>query len=283
MADSLIVLDFDGTMTDAEAEAGPFREGYLDDIATLAGLPRAEVEALAARFDAEVAAHPEREGWRFYGHIVAPATVDPYLRIMPVARRILDAAGVLQDEVVRTRLLDGVLYKHNYPRTRTVFRPGAADLLQALLPRSAWVVTNSHTEAVAHKIALLDATVDGTLAAWQGRVRGRARKYELDADWQGAPASMALPGLPRPVLLRRRAYFEVLDGLRRGAGLDWSEVCVVGDIFELDLALPWALGARVGLLANAHTPPWERAFFQDAPRAVILNDLPAAGRWLLGG
>lgn len=280
MSDPLIVLDFDGTMTDAEAEAGPFRAGYLDDIATIAGLPRGAVEAMAARFDAEVAAQPEREGWRFYGHIVAPATVDPYLRIMPVARRVLDAAGVLPDEGLRTRLLDGVLYKHNYPLTRTVFRPGAAALLRALLPRPAWVVTNSHTEAVQHKIALLDQAEGGALAAWQGRVRGRARKYELDPDWAGAPEALALPGLPRPVLLRRRAYFEALDALRREVGVQWSEVRVVGDIFELDLALPWSLGARVGLLANAHTPPWEQAFLQNAPRAAILNDLTEVGAWL---
>ena len=61
---TLLVLDFDGTMTDAEREGAPFRGAYLDDIATLAGLPRDEVESLAVGFEAEVAANAHEEGDR---------------------------------------------------------------------------------------------------------------------------------------------------------------------------------------------------------------------------
>ncbi|MFM2152956.1 MAG: hypothetical protein RL199_1391, partial [Pseudomonadota bacterium] len=38
----LVILDFDGTMTDAEAEGAPFRDGYLQDLATLTGRPLEE-------------------------------------------------------------------------------------------------------------------------------------------------------------------------------------------------------------------------------------------------
>ncbi|MBL8615455.1 MAG: HAD family hydrolase [Deltaproteobacteria bacterium] len=283
MAGALTVLDFDGTMTDAEAEAGPFRAGYLDDLAVITGLPRDEVEALALRFADEVAARPAVEGWRFLGHVVAPASVDPYLRMMPVARRLLDHAGALRDEAERTRVLDGVLYKHNYVKTGTVFRPGAGALLRALLPTAARVVTNSHTDAVVTKLERLAAAEDPGLAAWTGRVHGRARKYELDPAWDGVPEALQLPGLDRPVLLRRRAYFEVLDALRREAGCSWAEVSVMGDIFELDLALPLALGARVLLLTNAHTPPWERAWLATQERALLVEDLAAAQAALLPG
>ena len=34
---TVLVLDFDGTMTDAEAEGRPFRDGYLEDLCTLVG------------------------------------------------------------------------------------------------------------------------------------------------------------------------------------------------------------------------------------------------------
>ena len=69
--------------------------------------------ANAEGFEAEVAADPQAYGWLFHGHIVAPATVDPYLRIMPVARKIFDHYGAFQSEADRTRLLDGILYKYN--------------------------------------------------------------------------------------------------------------------------------------------------------------------------
>ena len=33
----VLVLDFDGTMTDAEAEGRPYRQGCLEDLAVLCG------------------------------------------------------------------------------------------------------------------------------------------------------------------------------------------------------------------------------------------------------
>ena len=50
----VIVLDFDGTMTDAEAEGAPFRTGYIADIKTLVGAETDEQR------DTEDEAEPER-------------------------------------------------------------------------------------------------------------------------------------------------------------------------------------------------------------------------------
>ena len=106
MSKRLLVLDFDGTMTDAEEEGRPFRLGYLEDIAALAGAPLDEVVSLADRFEAVVNERPGDYGWVFGGRIVAPSTVDPYLRIMPVARMILDHYGVFTVSDERDRLLE---------------------------------------------------------------------------------------------------------------------------------------------------------------------------------
>ena len=263
----LVILDFDGTMTDAEAEGAPFRDGYLQDLATLTGRPLEEVLALAERFEAEVAQNPDDHGWMFHGHIVAPASVDPYLRIMPVARKIFDAFGAFSSEADRTRLLDGILYKYNYQKTRIAFRTGAREALAGLEGTETYVVTNSHTEAVRAKVEALGA---GWLAP---RVHGRAQKYVIDDAFDLVPERLQLPGLSRPVLLRRRAYFEVLDGLRKSAGATWADVLVVGDIFELDLSLPLALGARVGLVVNDFTPAYERAFVEAHERGTLVAAL----------
>ncbi|HTM22704.1 MAG TPA: hypothetical protein VL172_19410 [Kofleriaceae bacterium] len=267
----VLVLDFDGTVTDAEVEGRPFRDGYLEDLAVLTGRPADEVRAAAERIEAEVAGEPGEHGWIYDGKIVAPAIVDPYLRMMPVARRLFDDYGCFADPADRVRLLDGILYKYNYQKTATAFRPGAAELLARLAGTPSWVVTNSHTEPVQAKIRSLDP--HGGLDWWLGRVRGRARKYVVDEAFTAVADTLALPGLDRPVHLRRRHYHEALAALLAEAGASWDQLLVAGDIFELDLALPLACGARVALVVNAHTPAYERAYVESHPRGHLVTAL----------
>jgi phosphoglycolate phosphatase-like HAD superfamily hydrolase len=273
---TVLVLDFDGTMTDAEIEGRPFVDGYLEDLAALVGRGAgdAEIAAIAAEVDAEIAASPDRYPFLWMGRPVAPATVDPYLRMVPTAHRILDKFGALASATDRARLLGTVLYKYNYAKTlgHPAFRPGAGEMLRALAGRDAYIVTNSDTHAVAGKIAALDREVSGV--AWlTSRVRGHARKFDVDDTWSGAPAELAVTGLDRSVLLRRRMYHDILRALLDDHGATFAELVVVGDIFELDLAMPLALGARVGLVAGAQTPPHEVAYVASHPRGRVLRAL----------
>lgn len=273
---TILVLDFDGTMTDAEAEGRPFREGYLDDLCALVGRPAQdpEIRAIADEVEAELLRAPEAHPFLWMGRAVAPATVDPYLRMVPIAHRILDRFEAIPSPVDRGRLLGSVLYKYNYAKTlgHPVFRAGAAAALGKLAGKDAWIVTNSDTHAVAGKVAALDREHPGI--AWlTARVRGHARKFDLDDAWTGAPATLDVPGLGRPVLLRRHNYHRILREILDAAGAEFADLVVVGDIFELDLAMPLALGARVGLVASGHTPAYERAFVEGHPRGRIIEDL----------
>ena len=273
---TVLVLDFDGTMTDAEAEGRPFTDGYLEDLCALVGRPAgdADVLAMAAEVEGELASAPAAHPYRWMGRAVAPATVDPYLRIVPIAHRILDKFGVLAGSDDRTRLLAGVLFKYNYAKTlgRPVFRANAGKILRELGGSPTWIVTNSDTHAVASKIAALDRETPGV--AWlTSRVRGYARKFEVDDAWTHAASELAIPGLDRPVLLRRRAYFETLRSVLEEANATFADLVVAGDIFELDLAMPLSLGARVALVASARTPAYEREFVGTHPRGRIVEDL----------
>jgi hypothetical protein len=273
---TVLVLDFDGTMTDAEAEGRPFRDGYLDDLCALVGRPAKDPEILgiAEAVEAELARAPAAHPFLWMGRPVAPAAVDPYLRMVPIAHRILDRFGAIPSPQDRARLLGNVLYRYNYARTlgHPVFRAGAGDVLRGLAGSHAWIVTNSDTHAVAGKIAALDREAPGV--GWlASRVRGHARKFDVDDAWTGAPAELAVPGLGRPVLLRRRAYHDILREVLGAAGAAFTDLVVIGDIFELDLALPLALGARIGLVASAHTPPYERAFVEAHPRGRVIEAL----------
>jgi hypothetical protein len=271
-----LVLDFDGTMTDAEAEGRPFRDGYLEDLAMLVGLAADDpaVRTIADEVEAELLAAPGSHPFMWMGRPVAPATVDPYLRMVPIAHRILDAYGAIPGAEDRARLLGSVLYKYNYAKTlgHPVFRTGAGAMLSSLSGTATWIVTNSDTHAVAGKVAALDREAPGV--AWlTSRVRGFARKFDVDDGWTGAPGEMTIPGLARSVLLRRRSYFEILRQVVEEAGSSFEELVVVGDIFELDLALPLALGARVGLVVSSRTPDYERAYVTAHPRARLIEDL----------
>lgn len=273
---TVLVLDFDGTMTDAEAEGRPFRDGYLEDLAALTGRPAGdpEITALADEVEAELLRAPASHPFLWMGRAVAPATVDPYLRMVPIAHRILDRYGAIPGAADRGRLLGSVLYKYNYAKTlgHPVFRPGAGDVLKALGGTEAFIVTNSDTHAVAGKVAQLDRETPGV--AWlTSRVRGHARKFDVDDAWTGAEAELAVPGLERPVLLRRRMYHDILKALLDAAGATFADLVVVGDIFELDLAMPLSLGARVGLVASERTPAYEAAFVEAHPRARLITDL----------
>ncbi len=268
---SLLVLDFDGTMTDAEVEGEPFARGYLEDLALLVGRPVDDPELLGlvevAR--ARVESDPEA-AFVWMGKPVAPSRVDPYLRMVPIAHAVLDAFGMFDNAHDRGVLLGRLLYKYNYAKTAIAPRAGARALLAALAGTDTWVVTNSYTEHVEKKIQLIDGG-GGELAWLAGRVRGNASKFEIDEAWEAAPATMHLDGLRRPVLLRRRKYHAALAELL--AGRPFAELTVVGDIFELDLAMPLALGARIGLVASAQTPPHELAFVEAHPRGQVIRDL----------
>jgi phosphoglycolate phosphatase-like HAD superfamily hydrolase len=272
----VFVLDFDGTMTDAEAEGRPFRDGYLEDLCVLAGRAPGdpEIAAMAADVESELALAPGAHPFVWSGRAVAPATVDPYLRMLPIANRILDRFSAFANATDRGRLLSSVLYKYNYAKTlgHPVFRDGAGDLLRRLAGTPSWIVTNSDTHTVAHKIAALDRESPGI--AWlTSRVRGFARKFDVDDTWTGAPAELQLPGLDRPVLLRRRAYHDILRSVLDEAGAGFVDLIVIGDIFELDLAMPLAMGARVVLVASGHTPGYERDYVSSHPRGRVVDHL----------
>jgi hypothetical protein len=273
---TVLVLDFDGTMTDAEAEGRPFRDGYLDDLCLLVGRAAGDTEvlALADEVEHELERAPASHPFSWLGRAVAPATVDPYLRMVPIAHRILDCFGAVADATDRSRLLGSVLYKYNYAKTlgHPVFRRNAGEVLRALGGTPTWIVTNSDTHAVAGKIAALDHVTPGV--AWlTSRVRGYARKFDVDDAWTTAPAELDMPGLARPVLLRRRAYHDIVRTILDEAEATFADLVVVGDIFELDLAMPLALGARVGLVTSPRTPEYEREFVVAHPRARLINDL----------
>ncbi|MHA7627518.1 HAD family hydrolase [Corallococcus sp. M7] len=262
MGIACVVLDFDGTFTDVLAEGEPFLKHFQDALYGVLGQDASQAWA------EEVAALHEgvdQYGWEVAGRIVAPATADPYLTATCTAHRLLKRFGKGDDEALRTDTVQ-TLYREAYRHSATAFKAEAKEVLEALLATGlpVSVVTNAHTELVEAKLDKL---------APKGRERlkvfGDARKFQLedteprDARFDALPEALHLDGvLGRPVYLRRGRYFSALKRIWDATHTGPESTLVAGDIFELDLAMPAALGAHVQLVERANVMPYERAAVQ---------------------
>ncbi len=263
MAIRCVVLDFDGTFTDVVAEGAPFVRHFRKRLFERTGR---ELEGEWAEVEAEVLASTEEHGWEVGGRAVAPATADPYLMANFVARRLCDRYGLLTDTAERMEVLDA-LYRESYSRADTAFKPEAREVLEALLETGlpVFIVTNAHTATVEAKLDMLAPRGRERL-----RVHGDARKFlleppaEPDALFDALPESMRVEGaLVRPIFLRRGHYYDALSHIWRETDTSPEATLVAGDIFELDLALPAALGAQVQLVARANCLEYERRAIAD--------------------
>jgi hypothetical protein len=128
---------------------------------------------------------------------------------------------------------------------------------------------------------------------------GKFRICELNWDDQAAVSAEAkrrfqslpvaygekpIPETERPIYLRRGAYFEAICRVLDGDFDALTNTVFCGDIWEMDLAMPYALGAKVHLLDRAapfDTCPYERrALVGYGDRGKTSADLSGLLDWL---
>lgn len=254
-----IVLDFDGTLTDADAHAPAFYEASGQELALRLGWDDSTLRREWQRARAVVAGLPSTAAWMVDGRGVCPATADPYLIANSVTQLLFSEH---RPGLGSAALTAGVLEVHRaaYQRVPPPFRPEARSVLEELCAGGYGmrVVTNSHTQAVA---GMLDSL------SFRGRdqvvVRGDAGKFLIcdsaapDARFESLPEVAEWPGVGRPIHLRRGRYSDLLRTTWEETGTDPASTLVVGDVFELDLAMPAALGTHVHLVTRAGTMPHE--------------------------
>lgn len=251
MAIRTVILDFDGTCTDVEQEAQGFLAAYKRDLAALVGAP--DVEAVWAEKEAEVLSDPSRHGMVMNGKMVAPP-VDLYLLATAVGLLVAPEMDDAQTER---------LFKDNYRFTTSHFKPEAKGVLEALAASDAhlYVVTNSDPRTVGAKLDELAPVGRGTI-----RLHGDARKFLVgeprrhtgNRRFAEVPETLHLEDWGRPVYPRRGHYFDALESIWQATGTTPQETVAIGDVFELDLALPATLGCRVHLAESPRTLDCER-------------------------
>ena len=241
-----IILDFDGTLTDTAKEAKPFLAEFAARFAKRYGVVTDMLEEQVAIKKAEII-NDSRRGWEVNGHIIAPALADPYILNYTSYKELMadpdcflsaDVPDMLQNQ---DELLTA-LFHECYPFADTVFKPGAKEFLADVCRNhGVAIVTNSKTGAVREKLE--------KLGKYPVQIIGNAKKYVIDNSFVQVPKSLKLQGFHRPILLRRKQYKDTLDTLTM-EGFTPECTTVIGDIFELDLALPAYLGYRSILLGS---------------------------------
>lgn len=268
MSTECIVLDFDGTFTEVDVEARPFVEVFRRGLTDLVG---AEI---AGRWDAtreRVLAGPDLYGWENDGRIVAPAHADPYVLSTSIAQLLVAQAPKIAP-AERAGAVER-LFAASYPHAAIAFRPDARMVVESLVRSGlpVFVVTNSRTEHVMAKLEKL-----APVGLEHVVVRGDARKFVVgppeaqlaspwEERWKTIPETRTVPGLGRPVHLRRGAYFDAIRRISEETGAEPEAMLVCGDIWELDLALPALLGARIHLVTRPGTPDHEKRAVRATP------------------
>ena len=263
---SHVVLDFDGTCTLVEDIQQKFLDHYKATVAARAHVDGKPVGAdfVAGWSDAldKVRESSPQAAWVTLSYApAAPAWADPYIAAGEAAAWL----GRRWKETHGTKVsLPPDAYNDAYRDHPAPWRPEIVEVLTELVGRGITVafVSNSATAKIEARLGELTTLAPEVRAAI--RVYGEAAKYqtrELDWDLDVDKAARKpfrklklaerAEGLNRPIYLRRGAYYQALLQVWGDAGPCPESTLVVGDVYELDLAMPAALGAHVHLIERA--------------------------------
>lgn len=284
MALRYVVLDFDGTCTQVELVHAGFLASYLAILEAANGHARGSLRPAWEAAIAEVRAASPDAGWTLGGApSTAPAAADPYI-LASEASALMQRQGTIQQVPADT-------YTRAYAANPAPWRPEVPAVLAALVERGLGVGFISNSERFAIRTRLTDLLNAERTLRDKVVVHGDAAKFKLQeialgarspgavhrAEFEKLDGAVRAEGMTRPIYLRRGSYFDALCGLWNDLGADGyaiAETIVCGDIWDLDLAMPKALGAAVHLIRRAppfDTYPYEIA--QLASKADASNDL----------
>ncbi len=283
------VLDFDGTCTQIAEIAVSYLEQYRLKFIENVG-PLSELEWQGAK--SKVCQESPKAAWMLSGAPSAPAAADPFILADEAAKLVLRSRG--QKNV----LIPAIVNSQAYSAVPAPWREEACDVIGELVQRGAQVhfISNSSSTLIRQRLAELfgsEAAVGNGIS-----VASDAGKFRIcELSWERTEIGsefeqkfLSLPaesdrqaGLVRPIYLRRGAYFEAICSALRGDLSFLSSTVFCGDIWEMDLAMPFALGAKVHLIERAppfSTYPYEHQLLANCgERGRTSSDLRGLLEW----
>jgi len=268
MGIELAVLDFDGTLTDVDREAVPAVEGWRNDVGRDLSFTPEQIQQRWLAVESKIRADPVNYGWLRGDKIIAPACADPFVLATVVTQVLFDEEGKYLNKSERDDIIRDKFFKKNYEKAITIFKDNTDQFLSKLREMfDVCIATNSYTLKVSEKIKQLP-TNHSVIPIY-----GDARKYNLQPDWTEVPESVERDGFGRPLFLRRKQYWDILQQIMDERKLNPEQIAVVGDIYELDLLLPEYKGMKVVLTPRESTLCSELAAVKKSPFGYVARDL----------
>ena len=237
-----LVLDYDGTLTNVIAHERPYASGFLHAFSQEVNIPLTRLESIVKLIKPIILADPMK-GWEVNGFNVAPANSDPYMKTIAVFQEIGKNIEISDDE---RQAIFFRCHASGYANCEMQLKPDAERFLESATQArnrgrafaKVYIITNSDPVSIQKKID--DMSVENI------EVLGNAKKFIINPGWQEIPESVQHRGFLRPTLLRRELYSQALKKISTNP----TELIVVGDIWEMDLALAEQLGIRTIKINN---------------------------------
>ena len=284
-----VIMDFDGTCTVIPDIYQAFLSEYLIGLnkTAFSGNPIMADEWKEAQ--EKVRTHSPLAAWTIAYAPAAPAAADPYILSFEAAKYLLRQKNIPND-------IPQEVFKNASDRFPAPWRPEAREVFETLLENNIKItfISNSSSKTITQRLLTLFSVKKLPFGIG---VKSDAAKFRIaELPWysaipqdirrsfQAVPATHNDLGIGRPVYLRRAAYFEAICAAFNNdlARLPTTVVC--GDIWEMDLALPYELGANVHLIERASpfcTYEYERkATLHDTRRGKISSDLRGLLEWV---
>jgi len=284
-----IVMDFDGTCTQIPVIYKPFLAEYLAGLnkTVFAQDPVSPKEWMEAQ--EQVRKHSPRAAWTIATAPAGPAAADPYIFSSECGKYLLRKKNISKDIPIE-------VFVNAQTPNPAPWRPEARNIFETLLKQNIRVtfISNTGSATIIDRLkTLLSVTeLPNGLAVRSGAQKFNIAELTFDSKipadvqklFQHLPVVHSDTGIGRPVHLRRAAYFEAICS---AFGNDLGRMATsvfCGDIWEMDLAMPYMLGANINLVERAapfDTYEFERKGVSSAGRrGKISKDLNGLLEWI---
>lgn len=287
-----VIFDFDGTCTQIppiyEAFSDEYRKNFsralkksaVEEVMKKSVEAAKEAEANWGAVTTEewaaaqtlVRANSPQEGWSVGGTPSAPVAADPYILADESAKLISRRRGLPPPS-------GSGLHSGAYHQFPAPWRPESREIMCEIHRRgiSIHFISNSSSQTVSDRLDELladepkvrkDISIESNAGKFFIReVTWGASRYvneQLVETFEGLPPAEDPAGVPfsRPIYLRRGSYFEAICRALANNTAALPKTLVCGDVWELDLAMPFYLQMHVHLIERASpfdTYEYERA------------------------
>ena len=245
------IFDFDGTLTNPFPHADAMRE-IMIKILVSKGISEYKVRQDIEKIRNRILKQPEKHPWIIRGIPACFANEDPFVVNNVTAQELSKIDTIYGNLIKSAEQLSGEAYRKATQHMPPYFRDDVSPVLKEILKKGnrAYVITNGGTDKVKRMLGEIDVNIP---------VYGDAEKFAVDKEWDNIPEKLQIGR--KCIFLRRAKYFNILQEIKGGK-------IVIGDVFSMDLSLPYSIGIPIVLVKTSYTPSWAEKFVKKNGKVV---------------